>query len=60
MKLKPEELEAAIDEARGHLGACLIQQIDADDEIILTHVRDAFVALGGKVQPHWFCARSSR
>lgn len=36
-----------VDEARAHLYAALVQSIDADDEIIMGHVKDAFRLLGG-------------
>lgn len=35
------QLRQALLEISGHLGACLIQQIDSDDKIIMGHIRDA-------------------
>lgn len=39
-------------EVMGHLGAALAQSIDKDDQIIMQHVRDAYVLLGGKQWHH--------
>ena len=35
-------------EARAHLGAALMQTIDKDSPIIMGHVRDAYLLLGGR------------
>ncbi|GAC1572583.1 MAG: hypothetical protein NVS3B5_01480 [Sphingomicrobium sp.] len=40
---------SAIREARGHLGAALIQSIESDDQIIMEHVRLAHSLLGGRL-----------
>lgn len=35
-------LRAALEEIRGHLGACIIQRIATDDRIIAEHIEDAY------------------
>ena len=37
-------------EARDHLSAALAQSIESDDQIIMQHVRDAYVLLGGRLE----------
>ena len=39
-----------LDEIRGHLGAALAQSLSSDDQVIMQHVRDAFVLAGGKLE----------
>ena len=40
----------ALEEIRGHLGAALAQSLASDDQVIMQHVRDAFVLAGGKLE----------
>ena len=42
-------------EARDHLSAALAQSIESDDQIIMQHVRDAYVLLGGQLS--WLSAQ---
>jgi hypothetical protein len=42
--------EEKLDEIRGHLGAALAQSLDSDDQVIMQHVRDAFVLAGGRLE----------
>ena len=39
-------------EAMSHLGAALTHSLDTDDQVIMQHVRDAYVLLGGKLEWH--------
>ena len=45
------EAQARIEVMRAHLGAAKVQIIASDDTIIADHIRDAYDALAGKVQP---------
>ena len=44
-------------EARNHLSAALAQSIESDDQIIMQHVRDAYVLLGGRLE--WLSAQAN-
>ena len=48
-------LTAVIEAARDHLGSALAQSVSSDDQIIMQHVRDAFLLLGGRLE--WFSAQ---
>jgi len=45
-------------EAMSHLGAALAQSIDSDDPVIMQHVRDAYVLLGGKLE--WLSSQRTK
>jgi hypothetical protein len=45
---KVKRLEHIAQEARGQLGAALMQTISIDDQIIMDHVRTAYRLIGGK------------
>ena len=45
-------------EAISHLGAALAQSIDSDDQVIMQHVRDAYVLLGGRLE--WLSSQSEQ
>ena len=45
-----EAMSRLMCEAMSHLGAALAQSIDSDDPVIMQHVRDAYVLLGGKLE----------
>jgi hypothetical protein len=42
------KMAEAMEDACSHLGVALSQSIPKDDQIIMGHVRDAFILLGGK------------
>jgi hypothetical protein len=44
--------DAVLAEVRAHLGAALTQSLDADDQVIMGHVRDAYVLAGGRLEWH--------
>lgn len=43
-------IEEKMDEIRCHLGAALAQSLESDDQVIMQHVRDAFVLAGGRLE----------
>ena len=45
-------------EAMSHLGAALAQSIESDDQVIMQHVRDAYVLLGGRLE--WISSQSEK
>jgi hypothetical protein len=44
--------KSAVDDARSHLGAALMQMLPSDNQIIMQHVRSAYTALGGDPMDH--------
>ena len=46
-----QRLEQALMMAKAHLGACLLQQIDTDDKIIMDHIREAHALAEQALKP---------
>jgi hypothetical protein len=38
-----------LDEARAHLGAAIAMSISSDDQLIVDHLKEAYLHLGGKL-----------
>lgn len=54
--MKPTYLQRMIDEAKGHLGAALVQASPRDDQIITGHIRNALASLKAlDVDPRGCC-----
>lgn len=45
-------------EAMSHLAAALAQSLDSDDQVIMQHIRDAYVLLGGRLE--WLSSQSEK
>jgi hypothetical protein len=48
--------EGILDRIRGHLGAALAQSLVTDDQVIMQHVRESYVLVGGKLE--WVSSQS--
>ena len=51
-------MERLTNEAISHLAAALAQSIESDDQVIMQHVRDAYVLLGGRLE--WISSQSGK
>jgi hypothetical protein len=52
------DTQKLMSEAMSHLGAALAQSIENDDQVIMQHVRDAYVLLGGRLE--WISSQSEK
>jgi hypothetical protein len=52
------DTQKLMNEAMSHLGAALAQSLESDDQVIMQHVRDAYVLLGGRLE--WLSSQSEK